>query len=48
MFIETNQTMQTNEMTPFCCVGTGGWVGGGQLVGGVNINNSSLNYLQSD
>ena len=47
MFIETNQTMQTNDSLVLCwhCWGGLGW----QLIGGVNINNVSLDiYSQTE
>ena len=43
IFIETNQTMLTNDSFVLCWGGLG-W----QLIGGVNINNASLEYLQPE
>ena len=46
MFIETNQTMQTNDSLVLCwhCWGGLGW----QLIGGVNICNASAEYLEPE
>ena len=45
-FIETNQTMQTNDSLGLCwhCWGGLGW----QLIGGVNISNASPEYLHPE